>query len=310
MTFQIKKIKEILKRKILEKASLKDGEIDIIIEHYLIAELAGIKTHGLSKLFWDMNFFPQAIGAVPEILKKDKETLFVNMNGMIGALGVEWMVNELGRSKKRFAHYQNLLPFGALFSVAYKLINSLKFSVVLFNNTDRFMRLKGGRDTVGTNPLCFAFASNPPVIFDMATSKKSMSYAFAMKERGNDRKNTLPKETYLDEKGFFTRDPFRAKYVVPAGNYKGYGLGFMIELFTKFLFPQKTATHSSGKFLCNGAILTIDSSGYDSLEFKKYLLSLSDGYPGDKNMDNLNKSLLRGTINIEDDAIIEKLGLS
>ena len=302
------KLKEVLIEKISEKAQLDKKSSDIIIDHYLTAEMAGIKSHGILKLLWDMNLFVNAVKAKPEILQNKNGELFVNMNGMIGALGIDWLVAQVKKYDLHSIHYQNLLPYGALFSVAYKLIEKTGKSAFILNNTDKFMSTEGGHDLIGTNPFCMALASDPPIIFDMATSKRSMSIAFQAKEQPKSLDNFLPKDTFLDSEKHFTQTPSNVKYVAPFGEYKGYGLGFMIELFTQFMFTQKQSSLLSNTFLSNGIILTMNTSTYDKFEFRKYISNLKDRYPGQIAMNTLIDNLSKKDLEIEENTS-KRLGL-
>ena len=117
----------------------------------------------------------------------------------------------------------------------------------------------GGRGRrLGTNPICFGMPSDleGPVLLDMATSAVAAGKISLARSRGEQ----VPPGWLIDKDGNPTTDPedYRAGgAILPVGadqGHKGYGLSFMVEIFSGLLTglgfgldPQ--ARHNDGVFI-------------------------------------------------------------
>ena len=98
-----------------------------------------------------------------------------------------------------------------------------------FTNADALVKVHGGRDAFfGTNPICFTAPLEREESFclDMATSLVSWNKIV------NHRRENLPipESWAFDAAGTGVTDPNRAATLNPAGGYKGYGLGMMVDI--------------------------------------------------------------------------------
>ena len=103
-----------------------------------------------------------------------------------------------------------------------------------FTNADPLVKAAGGLQAgFGTNPVCFAapMAKEDPLILDMATSL--VSWNKIMNHRQADA--PLPEGWAFDGEGRPVTDPHAARSLAPAGGYKGYGLGMMVEILCALL---------------------------------------------------------------------------
>ncbi len=87
----------------------------------------------------------------------------------------------------------------------------------------------GGIDLLlSTNPIAFAIPTGqePPVVLDMATTNASYGKVKVAVQKGEE----LPVGWMVDKKGQSLTDPQRIKdgFLLPIGEYKGYGLNFVI----------------------------------------------------------------------------------
>lgn len=94
----------------------------------------------------------------------------------------------------------------------------------------------GGKyPTLGTNPHTWGFptidAIGYPVVIDWATSVVAMGRVQQLAREGKE----LPAGAAVDENGQPTTDPNQAKYLVPFGAHKGYGLALMNEIVAGFI---------------------------------------------------------------------------
>jgi len=84
--------------------------------------------------------------------------------------------------------------------------------------------------TLGTNPHSWGFPTTDavgfPVVIDWATSVVAMGRVQQLAREGK----PLPENAAVDEDGLPTTDAARAKYLLPFGAHKGYGLSLINEL--------------------------------------------------------------------------------
>ena len=89
--------------------------------------------------------------------------------------------------------------------------------------------------TLGTNPHSWGFptagACRFPIVIDWATSVVAMGRVQQLKREGEE----LPPNAAVDENGEVTTDPNKAKYLVPFGAHKGYGMALINEIVGAFI---------------------------------------------------------------------------
>jgi LDH2 family malate/lactate/ureidoglycolate dehydrogenase len=94
----------------------------------------------------------------------------------------------------------------------------------------------GGKyPTLGTNPHTWGFPTTDaigyPIVIDWATSVVAMGRVQQLAREGKE----LPPGAAVDENGQPTTDPNAAKFLVPFGAHKGYGLALMNEIIGGFI---------------------------------------------------------------------------
>jgi L-2-hydroxycarboxylate dehydrogenase (NAD+) len=94
----------------------------------------------------------------------------------------------------------------------------------------------GGKfPTLGTNPHSWGFPTTDsvgyPIVIDWATSVVAMGRVQQLAREGK----SLPPDAAVDENGVMTTDPTKAKYLLPFGAHKGYGLSLINEIVAGFI---------------------------------------------------------------------------
>jgi LDH2 family malate/lactate/ureidoglycolate dehydrogenase len=94
----------------------------------------------------------------------------------------------------------------------------------------------GGKfPTLGTNPHSWGLPTRAavgfPVVMDWATSTVAMGRVQQLLREGKE----LPPGSAVDADGVPTNDPARAKWLLPFGAHKGYGLGLLNELYAALI---------------------------------------------------------------------------
>lgn len=94
----------------------------------------------------------------------------------------------------------------------------------------------GGKfPTLGTNPHSWGLPTQDalgyPIVIDWATSVVAMGRVQQLAREGKN----LPPDAAVDENGVATTDPTKAKFLLPFGAHKGYGLSLINELIASFI---------------------------------------------------------------------------
>jgi LDH2 family malate/lactate/ureidoglycolate dehydrogenase len=93
----------------------------------------------------------------------------------------------------------------------------------------------GGEPLLGTNPIAIAMPTQdePPLVLDMAPTVAAYGKVRLKAQRGED----MPVGWMIDRQGRPLTDPKRAAegYLLPIGDYKGYGLSLMFGLLAGVL---------------------------------------------------------------------------
>ena len=103
-----------------------------------------------------------------------------------------------------------------------------------FTNADSLVKVPGGKSPFfGTNPICFTapLIEEEPFCLDMATSMVSWNKINNYRRE----KKSIPNSWAFDEHGQGVTDPELARSLNPAGDYKGFGLGMMVDILCGLL---------------------------------------------------------------------------
>lgn len=103
-----------------------------------------------------------------------------------------------------------------------------------FTNADALVKAFGARDAFfGTNPICFTapLEKEGPFCLDMATSLVSWNKINNYRRENRE----IPGPWAFDSEGKSVTDPHAARTLNPAGEYKGYGLGMMVDILCSVL---------------------------------------------------------------------------
>ena len=141
----------------------------------------------------------------------------------------------------------------------------------------------------GTNPICFTAPSleGEPFCLDMATTIFSWNKLLGYKKKNKN----LPLNIAADINGKPTINPHLAKYLLPVGAYKGFGLATMVEILTAIIAnmpldneipPMYSKTKKIRKISQFYIVFRVDIVSNLKL-FKKNLLKLSKQIRSQKN---------------------------
>lgn len=128
---------------------------------------------------------------------------------------------------------KNSTHFGA---AAYFALRAAEkgFLGFAFTSADALVKAHGAKEAFfGTNPICFCapMQDEDPLCLDMATSQVSWN-RIKNARRTNE---SLAPGLAFDRDGDGVVDPHQARSLAPAGSYKGFGLGMMVDVLCALL---------------------------------------------------------------------------
>jgi ureidoglycolate dehydrogenase (NAD+) len=260
-----------------------------VVDCLIQTSLRGVDSHGI-------NLFPHYCRAVKagRINSKPKMTLkrtgastaVLDADHAFGHMaGAQAMMNAISFAKAGgigAVNVSNSTHFSA--AAYYGLMaaeqDCLGFS---FTNADALVKAVNAKEAFfGTNPICFTapLLTESPLCLDMATSQVSWNKIMNFRREGN----PLSEGWAFDENGINTLDPEAALSLNPAGGYKGFGLGMMVDilcatltgsLMSKELKPMYSLPLDSSKREISHFFMAIDVSYFSPVnEFKKNLQNM------------------------------------
>lgn len=292
---------------------LTDTQVELIADHYVRAEYSGKKTHGLRKLCWDVQFYSDRLGA-PKVTKDAPSIALINGQREIGPLaaklGAETAIKKAKETGVAIVGVTGAQRFGVL-ATWTEMIAEAGLIGVLTTSTEPFTALsETATGVVGTNPLSISIPfKDMPIVYDAAFSKAPVNMMWLYRLLGL----KLPEETFIGEKGRYTNDPFRSRYVDVFGGSKGSGFAIMLQIISGPLMGVEP--HNSFKDPYENAFYfqAIDPSFFQPLEefeaqvedFVQFAKQapLREGYdnlhlPGEKSRYNLEKTIKAGKIRV------------
>jgi len=285
---------------VLKKLQLDKDSIHHVTESLIETSLRGTDSHGI-------NLFPHYVNAIKSgrinkkpsfsFEEKNKTTAILNADNAIGhhsgAVAMQKAIEKAKEYGMGAVAVKQSSHFGAAayFALMGAEENCLGFS---FTNADALVKAINAKESFfGTNPICFTapLSHEDPFCLDMATSMISW----------NKRNNYLREKLQLgenlayDKEGLPTTDPAKASSLAPAGDYKGFGLGMMVDILTsvlagslisKDIAPMYTSDISLQRNIGH-FFMAIDIRGFSDVDsFKTRLQNMVDKI---REMDKLDK---------------------
>ena len=211
-----------------------------VAESLVTTSLRGVDSHGI-------NLFPHYVRAVkagrikarPNITvtqtaksttKLDADHAFGHHAGSVAMTEAVKLASQTGIGA---VSVSNSTHFGA---AAYFALQATKSDCIgfAFTNADALVKAYGAKEAFfGSNPICFAapLEHEEPYCLDMATSLVSWNKILNFRRRGE----KIPSDWAFDAGGSFVDDPTLAVSLNPAGSYKGFGLGMMVDILCALL---------------------------------------------------------------------------
>jgi uncharacterized oxidoreductase len=254
---------------ILQAAGTPEEEANIVSERLVAANLAGHDSHGILQLPIYIDRIKRGHirpGAPIEILDETPTTARIDGNWGFGFV-VSTRATKLAIEKAKAHNVAAVTVFhqGHVGRLCDYCVMAAREGFIAFMTSDSGRASKlvapfGGRARrLGTNPLCLAIPSDleGPIFIDMATSSAAGNKLLLARRRGEQ----IPPGWIVDKDGNPTTDPnafYEGGAILPLGSpllgYKGYGLSFMVEMFSGILTGlgfghDPTGPHNDGNFI-------------------------------------------------------------
>ncbi|WP_439599124.1 Ldh family oxidoreductase [Falsiroseomonas sp.] len=234
----------------LARAGMAPAEAAQAARVLVLAELAGLTTHGISRVGQyldrvrlggiDARAVPQVTRVMPALAMVDGRNGIGPLVGMAGLEAAMAGARDCGIGAA-FARGSN--HFGPI--LPYALIAAEQgFATLIASNATTTIAPWGGKDTrLGNNPLGIG-VPNPggdPVILDMALSVAARAKIRDLAASGA----PLPEGWATDAQGQPTTDAKAALagFLLPVGGHKGYGLAVMVDLLAGLLSGAAFLSH-------------------------------------------------------------------
>ena len=233
------KINEFIK-KILFKVGVRDDVLCNVAEGLIQASLRGIDSHGIRLLpHYVRGVEAGRINPNPNFSFKKTSISTGKLDGdhTFGhAAGVEGMNKAIELAKEAGTGHvavYNSSHFGVAAFFAFLAAKQDMIGMSFTNATPHVLTTGSKRAFFGNNPICFVAPCEGEEAFclDMATSAITFNKVLQFKQEGI----SLPPNTVADANGNPTTDPESAKYLLPIGDYKGYGLSMMVDILCSLL---------------------------------------------------------------------------
>lgn len=225
------------------------AEAEIVIEPFVLAELAGKKTHGIAKFFLIDEALRSRIGR-PEIVRDRFNFVLIDARRELGYLSAQFATDVLIQKAREFGNSivatKNSYYYSIAGIYARKVAEAGFVSIITNNGGPAAVTPFGGVDPIlGTNPIAIGLPCRDGVIvLDMATSEKTWGEINLAKVE----KRSLNDNTFVDDQGQVTTDPFKAKAIQPFGGVKGAGLNFVLEVLTGAFVGAKMGLQSQNGY--------------------------------------------------------------
>lgn len=315
----------------LEQSGMRPQDAALACAHYLHNEISGKSSHGIVRVI-EAAKTVQKMGAAqqdPTIEKETEEFLVLNAKRHVGAVAVQ-MGLDLALSRVRgralfFAGIRDYIASSGSLSYYLEQVADAGFIGIMGCNSVALVSAPAGKKRViGTNPLGIAIPgtrNDSRLITDIATSAIAYGKIMVMNEKGE----SVPEGMMIDKDGNPSRNPSDAYdgAILPLADYKGFGLGLMIELLAGPLIGAKavkdTLYDNDGFFM-----ILINPEHFGNPEFyeqiSRALDSIKDGepragyemitLPGERSSAFRKNNTQRGTVDIPEQTLDKLIQLA
>lgn len=204
-------------------------------EGVVMASLRGVDSHGIQLVPHYIKAIEAGrINKTPSfIFKKKSNTTFVlNADHSMGfSSGIKAVQYAIDIAKKHGMAGVSVLNSTHCGMLAYYTIEAAKkgmFAMAMTNTTPRLIPPNGKKAFLGTNPISWAvpIMDEDPLCYDAATTQITGNKVKLYRRLGKE----LPEGLAADKDGNPTINPMHAENLFAFGDYKGFGISFLVDV--------------------------------------------------------------------------------
>ena len=247
-----------------------------VADNLVTAEARGVYSHGLVHVKPYTEFFGKGMiqNAEIEVVRDHSSTALLDAHHAPGTPAGEYAMDLAIEKAKKTGIGLTVVKNGTHFGMAYFYARrALKENMIglAFTNAGDMVAPFGGRTRqIGTNPICITVPyGDGEITFDAATSVQAFNKLFHASVEGR----KIPLGWAIDPEGKDTTDPDLGIQgaLLPFGGYKGYGLGFMVNILTGILSGASLRQEADGSYTedihnCGFNFCAIDINNFISTE--------------------------------------------
>jgi ureidoglycolate dehydrogenase (NAD+) len=145
-----------------------------------------------------------------------------------------------------FVSCANSSHCGALSYFALEAAKKDMIGIAMTHATPKMKSANGVKAFFGTNPICFAapLRDEGPFCYDSAPTP----YSFNKVRQHREMDKELPTNIGADENGIMTQNPHLTTQLLPIGDYKGFGLSMVVDIFCSLLTNMPFGNNISNMF--------------------------------------------------------------
>ena len=297
--------------RIFEAAGFRKDYAERVADNLVTAEARGVYSHGLVHLTDYVELF--RLGKIQnndfEVVRDFAATALIDAHHAPGAPSGEAAMDLAIEKAKQFGvgivSVKNGTHFGMAYYYARRALKENMIGLAFTNAGDMVAPFGGKTKQIGTNPICITSPTEDggEITFDAATSVQAFNKLY----HASVEKKPIPLGWAIDPDGNDTTDPNlgMAGALLPFGGYKGYGLGFMVNLLTGILSGSSLVRHEDGTISedihnCGFNFCAIDISKFNDLKdyFDGQKL-FADRITSSARKDGVDKIYLPGEIEVD-----------
>lgn len=280
---------------------------DVLID----ADLAGISTHGLSRLSIYMQRMDAGVVSRSnniEVVKEGPSSVVIDAGNTLGAPSAKFAMELCIKKAKEtgccFATVRNSNHFGA---TAYYTKMAAAKDMIGFactNLTGKIAPFGSAEPFMGTNPISVAAPSNgKPVVLDMTPSVVALGKLILAQKLGQ----SIPLGWALDKDGKPTTDPAEGRKgsLIPIGGPKGSGMAIVVDILSGILSGSGYGPHLHDLYVMDAPqgvghfMGAIDIAHFIDVEaFKAALSNMIAEIKGLKKADGVQEILMPGELEL------------
>jgi L-2-hydroxycarboxylate dehydrogenase (NAD+) len=247
-------------REVCARRGVPDSQIADVVAHFLLAEMEGKPSHGITKFCFESQFFAERQGD-PQVVRRSRGTAVVDARRSIGPISAlhavrlcSALVEDHGVGVVGTINSQR---YGVLSDWSSRLAAGGLLAVVMNTSPPDCLPLGATRPILGVNPISFAVpARGGPFTIDMSGSVAPMGNLWdSLRGYAELRPNS-----FVDERGDVTDNPHNAHSALVWGGYKGLCLSMLVQFMTGSLFDFPMGNGVKGMWSTGYCMLAVKPS--------------------------------------------------